>query len=204
MCLHGSGSLLTRRSLGSRGPAGQRSWLGRQDSNLQMAAPKAAALPFGDAPSDRECREDVTLAGESASFRPYSGPSGRSAGDISAASMAQPTELVSTAQTRAADGSASRLRASPRSRSLLEDAVTTVAPLPDIPTPAAPRPRRAALRSACDLGTQAGRDGFEVVVEEPPQPQTPPDAPPDLAQGADARGLVSTPSNSRQGVVGSG
>ena len=26
-------------------------WLGRQDSNLRMAAPKAAALPLGDAPS---------------------------------------------------------------------------------------------------------------------------------------------------------
>lgn len=26
-------------------------WLGRQDSNLGMAAPKAAALPLGDAPS---------------------------------------------------------------------------------------------------------------------------------------------------------
>src|SRR5437867_1781214 len=27
-----------------------RSWLGRKDSNLRMAAPKAAALPLGDAP----------------------------------------------------------------------------------------------------------------------------------------------------------
>src|SRR3546814_19557936 len=27
-------------------------WLGRQDSNLRMAAPKAAALPLGDAPAD--------------------------------------------------------------------------------------------------------------------------------------------------------
>jgi hypothetical protein len=26
-------------------------WLGRQDSNLRMAAPKAAALPLGDAPT---------------------------------------------------------------------------------------------------------------------------------------------------------
>ncbi len=26
-------------------------WLGRQDSNLGMAAPKAAALPLGDAPT---------------------------------------------------------------------------------------------------------------------------------------------------------
>jgi hypothetical protein len=28
-------------------------WLGRQDSNLGMAAPKAAALPLGDAPAER-------------------------------------------------------------------------------------------------------------------------------------------------------
>ena len=27
-------------------------WLGRQDSNLRMAAPKAAALPLGDAPTE--------------------------------------------------------------------------------------------------------------------------------------------------------
>ena len=25
-------------------------WLGREDSNLRMAAPKAAALPLGDSP----------------------------------------------------------------------------------------------------------------------------------------------------------
>ena len=27
-----------------------KNWLGRQDSNLRMAAPKAAALPLGHAP----------------------------------------------------------------------------------------------------------------------------------------------------------
>jgi hypothetical protein len=29
-----------------------REWLGRQDSNLRMAASKAAALPLGDAPAE--------------------------------------------------------------------------------------------------------------------------------------------------------
>lgn len=29
-------------------------WLGRQGSNLRMAASKAAALPLGDAPAERE------------------------------------------------------------------------------------------------------------------------------------------------------
>src|SRR4051812_42221970 len=29
-------------------------WLGRKDSNLRMAAPKAAALPLGDAPIVRQ------------------------------------------------------------------------------------------------------------------------------------------------------
>src|SRR4051812_10208760 len=28
-------------------------WLGREDSNLRMAAPKAAALPLGDSPKGR-------------------------------------------------------------------------------------------------------------------------------------------------------
>ena len=39
---------------GRAGPisAGNRAvWLGREDSNLRMAAPKAAALPLGDSPS---------------------------------------------------------------------------------------------------------------------------------------------------------
>jgi hypothetical protein len=31
----------------------RKTWLGRQDSNLRMAAPKAAALPLGDAPAWR-------------------------------------------------------------------------------------------------------------------------------------------------------
>jgi hypothetical protein len=39
-------------------------WLGRQDSNLRMAAPKAAALPLGDAPtfpSDMSRRERALI-----------------------------------------------------------------------------------------------------------------------------------------------
>lgn len=31
--------------------AGRAGWLGREDSNLRMAAPKAAALPLGDSPT---------------------------------------------------------------------------------------------------------------------------------------------------------
>ncbi len=43
-------SLVANLTLGS---SGKKDWLGRQDSNLRMAAPKAAALPLGDAPSLR-------------------------------------------------------------------------------------------------------------------------------------------------------
>lgn len=34
--------------------AGLAGWLGRKDSNLRMAAPKAAALPLGDSPRTAE------------------------------------------------------------------------------------------------------------------------------------------------------
>ena len=53
--------IVTRSRSGSQGPAGEpvgfffgciaRKWLGWQDSNLRMAASKAAALPLGDTPT---------------------------------------------------------------------------------------------------------------------------------------------------------
>ena len=51
----GAAALRSSLRQGNRRPAGLgdggMDWLGRQDSNLGMAAPKAAALPLGDAPA---------------------------------------------------------------------------------------------------------------------------------------------------------
>ncbi|KFL47895.1 hypothetical protein IL54_3322 [Sphingobium sp. ba1] len=39
----------------------KKDWLGRQDSNLRMAASKAAALPLGDAPAGRPSSARVAI-----------------------------------------------------------------------------------------------------------------------------------------------
>ena len=40
------------RSKGCFVKESMKNWLGREDSNLRMPAPKAGALPLGDAPKD--------------------------------------------------------------------------------------------------------------------------------------------------------
>ena len=142
-----------------------RIWLGRQDSNLQMAAPKAAALPFGDAPATGTVPEP-TKALVCLPRRPRRRPDRsilRSTKPVRNRRVTDYPDFAPSA-TLAQIGATVCIRSTAScASSAFPNTPKTVGPLPDIPTIDAPASHNRSCKRATggQSRTAAGRRSFD-------------------------------------------